>query len=476
MIASGDGAPHETGSVSKPEPSASASSAGLRGSPPPGSDRVGRRGVSPGLAAVLFAGLAVAPLGLAVLSGEEPGHWHEEAGLALGLSALSLLLLQFAHAGRWPLVSGRTPIDVTMRFHRAAAILLLGLALLHPLAFVVPVLLRDPARAVAQVQAMVSSPRMTAGVIAALALVATVLLALARRLMPYHLWRLLHGLGAGAAAIGAVWHAVSLGVYSGFRPLALLWWAGLGGALGLLLWSWWWKPARLAAAGWRVTGVSPLGPGYWELRLGGAPVPRFSPGQFVWLAFGKAAPWNDNPFSIASAPGEGELRFVIREAGDMTRGIGALPAGLPVRVDGPFGAFTMDDAGSGPLLLIAGGAGIAPILSIARHLDALGDPRPVALIHGARSADRLVCRHELADIARRRGWRCLFLAEEGRAEGVAHGIADRQRIEGLLRGWQASEIGAMICGPEPMTMAVARVLEELGVSPERIVYELFDYA
>jgi ferredoxin-NADP reductase len=35
---------------------------------------------------------------------------------------------------------------------------------------------------------------------------------------------------------------------------------------------------------------------------------------------------------------------------------------------------------------------------------------------------------------------------------------------------------AMICGPEPMTMAVARHLESLGVPPSRILYELFDYA
>jgi ferredoxin-NADP reductase len=34
----------------------------------------------------------------------------------------------------------------------------------------------------------------------------------------------------------------------------------------------------------------------------------------------------------------------------------------------------------------------------------------------------------------------------------------------------------MICGPEPMTMAVARELESLGVPPERLIYELFDYA
>lgn len=436
----------------------------------------GGSGLAPRAAAMLFLVLALAPLALAALSGEEPGGWHEEAGLALGLSALSLLLLQFAHAGRWPVVSGRTAIDVTMRFHRAAAILLLAFVLLHPLAFIAPLLLPDPWQGLARLQAMAASPRMTVGLVAWVALVATVLIALARRLIAYQVWRLLHGIGAAVAAAGAVWHAVSVGVYSGFRPLALLWWAGLGGAILLLLWSWGWKPWRLAAAGWRVSDVSPLGPGYWELRLTGGSDFRFSAGQFVWLAFGRALPWNDNPFSIASAPGCGHLHFVIREAGDLTSRIEALPVGLPVRVDGPHGAFTLDRAGPGPLLLVAGGAGIAPILSIARHLDAMGETRPVALLHCARSVSRLVCRAELAEIARRRCWRAMFLSEEDEAEGVARGMPDRQRLQALLAGWNPAEVGAMLCGPEPMTMAVARMLEEIGVRPDRLVYELFDYA
>jgi len=81
---------------------------------------------------VAFVLLAWLPLLLALGAAEEPGGWHEEAGIALGLVGLSLLLLQFAHSGRWHLVSGRNGIDVTMRFHRAAAILVLVMVLLHP--------------------------------------------------------------------------------------------------------------------------------------------------------------------------------------------------------------------------------------------------------------------------------------------------------------------------------------------------------
>jgi predicted ferric reductase len=438
-------------------------------------ERTTTRGLSPRAAAAAFLLLALAPLGIAAATGEDIGFFHQELGLGLGLVGLSLLLLQFAHAGRWVFVSGRTGIDVTMRFHRAAAILLLAAVVLHPLAFVAPAILADPAAGLARLARMFASESMTSGKIAWIALIATVALALARHRVRYETWRLLHGLGAGIAAVGATHHALALGFYSATPWLFWPWLAAMAGALALLLWSWGWKPWRLAAAGHRVAAVERLGPGYWELRIAG-PVPRYRAGQFFWLGFGRAAPWDDNPFSVASAPGDPELRFVIREAGDRTRQMADLAPGTPMRLDGPHGAFTLDHAGTGPLLLIAGGAGLAPLLSLARALDAAGDRRPVALLHGARTADRLVCRAETAATAARRGWRILFLAEDDAPEGVTQGVMDRARIAALIEGWNVKEMTAMICGPEPMTMAVARHLESLGVPPSRILYELFDYA
>ncbi|MGK7865569.1 ferredoxin reductase family protein [Falsiroseomonas sp. E2-1-a4] len=420
--------------------------------------------------------MASLPLLLALGAAEEPGGWHEEAGIALGLVGLSLLLLQFAHSGRWHLVSGRSGIDVTMRFHRTAAILLLVMVLLHPVLFVLPLLLDDPARGLARLHAMFTSPRMTAGKIAWIALVATVFLALGRRVIPYQHWRLLHGLGALVAAGAGVWHAMEVGLYSSFAPLGALWWAGLLGAALLLAWAWGWKPWRAACAGWRIGAVTPLGPSYWNVTVTGPTPPEFAAGQFFWLAFGRAAPWDDNPFSVASAPGARDLHFVIREAGDRTRTLGALPAGLPVRIDGPHGVFTLDRAGPGPLLLVAGGAGIAPILSVVRALDATDDPRSVALLYAARTPDRLICRAEMVAIAERRGWRYRFLAEEAAPEGGAQGRPDRGVLAELLRVVPVAEVTVMICGPEPMTMAVMRYLEALGVPPEHVVYELFDYA
>ena len=125
---------------------------------------------------------------------------------------------------------------------------------------------------------------------------------------------------------------------------------------------------------------------------------------------------------------------------------------------------------------MAGGAGIGPILSLARALDAAGDSRPVALLHCARTADRLVCGEELRAIASRRGWRIRFMAEEGATGDVLPGMPDREGLARLIEGWPPTEVSAMVCGPGPMTMAVLRELESLGLPSRHLVYELFDYA
>lgn len=79
-------------------------------------------GLPPGLVAALFLAAALAPLALAALSGEPPEALPTELGIGLGLAALALMVLQFAHSGRFETLSGRIGSDRTLRLHRAAAL------------------------------------------------------------------------------------------------------------------------------------------------------------------------------------------------------------------------------------------------------------------------------------------------------------------------------------------------------------------
>lgn len=439
-----------------------------------------RRGLPARLVAVLFVLLASLPLLLAALSGEPPEALPAEAGIGLGLAALSLLLLQFAHSGRLETLSGRIGIDRTMRLHRAAAIALLAMVLLHPLAFVGPALLSNPEGALRSLWQMLASPRMRTGVAALALLAALVAASLWRERLglAYGRWRALHAIAGLLAAALAVEHALSVGLYSEAWPLRWLWIGGLALACVTLALSWGIKPRLAAAEGWRVASVRPIGPQYWELaveRENAAPL-DFTAGQFAWIAIGPRAPWDDNPFSMASRPGERQLAFVIREAGDMTGAIGRVAPGTPVRLDAPHGAFVLPEGEDRSVLLVAGGTGIAPILSIWRDLAERGHPAPVRLLYGAWSAEHLLYADELRETAERCGFGLFFRVQQGPLpEHATRGRVTRDALAAALEGLDPRRTIALVCGPTAMMLAVAADLEGLGLPSTAILYERFCY-
>ncbi|MDW8479637.1 MAG: c-type cytochrome [Xanthomonadales bacterium] len=168
---------------------------------------------------------------------------------------------------------------------------------------------------------------------------------------------------------------------------------------------------------------------------------------------------SEHPFSIASAPGQPELEFAIKELGDFTSRIGELPAGTRAYVDGPYGAFSIDrhPEASG-FVFVAGGAGIAPILSMIRAMAARGDLRPAVLFYGNRRLDRAAYREELEALAARLPLRVVHVLHDPEPgwEGE-RGFIDQAVLARHLpkerRGWHA-----FVCGPKPMIRLAERAL------------------
>src|SRR5688572_9990279 len=123
------------------------------------------------------------------------------------------------------------------------------------------------------------------------------------------------------------------------------------------------------------------------LRLGveaGGPM-TFSAGQYAELEF---APGLSRHYSMASTPGEAELRFHVRHmpGGRTSRHVATrLKVGDKLKVSGPLGISYLRDSHRGPVLLVAGGSGLAPIESILRTLLERGHAAPVKLYFGVRS-------------------------------------------------------------------------------------------
>ena len=444
--------------------------------------RPGTRGLPALVLVILYILLTFGPAFAASLIGDAnaPSYWPLLARVS-GIAALAMFLMQFVTSGRYETISGRIGLDRSMSFHRAAAYGAILMTAIHITAFLLrgnPVWSFDVIWD--RFVAYLVDPDMLTGVVAVgLALVLMPVAILLRRgPLPYPVWRVLHGLLALAVGGFALHHSIinaryfndiygSTAVYL-LAAIALI-------ALGTVYLI---RPFLAFRQGYRVVSVRDLSPSITELTLDAPPEARFrfAAGQFVWMTVDGHHTITDNPFSIASSPAElPRLRFLIRKAGDMTRKVISLKPGTRIGIDGPHGSFTLAEAGPGPIVLIAGGIGIAPILSLLRDLVAGNDQRPIRVLVTARTPADHVARDEIERMRAGRDIETLYLVKEDLRAGFELGRCEHDRIERLLAGIDRTKATAFVCGsPRIMDTAVANLIAA-GLKPNQMVMERFDY-
>ncbi len=437
----------------------------------------------PGIALVLlYLVVAAAPLALAAASLRPPRPVMDEIAAAAGLVAYAILLMEFVLSGRFRSISGRVGLDVTMRFHQLLARSALALALVHPFLYTLPFarpLPYDPTR---QLTLTFEAEGLVAGVLAFVLLPAFVALSIGRDRISwtYETWRLLHGLGAVAIAVLVHVHALHAGRYSQDPWLSGLWSVLLAASLASLAYVYAVKPLVRLRRPWRVSGVTSLADRTWELRLtpDGHDGLRYKAGQFVWVGLsGRVFTLNENPFSIASAPGDGpDLRFVIKELGDFTATLGEVPPGARALLDGPHGHLTIDGRREPGIAFIAGGVGIAPMLGLLRQLELDGDARPTVLVYGNRIAGQIACGDDLARMRRVHRTRIVQVLSEPPDDWNGEtGLIDAALVRRLFGEPRHRDWLYVLCGPPAMMETVEDALIDLGVAPSQILSERFRY-
>ncbi|MGH8707033.1 MAG: ferric reductase-like transmembrane domain-containing protein [Burkholderiales bacterium] len=349
----------------------------------------------------LYLALALLPLALAAAQGLPPRPWLDELSSGVAMAGFAILLLEFALSGRSQRLSARVGMDLTLRFHQVMALAALAFVLFHPFLYI-PAFSERPAYGAASASRVLLTPAATVtGMLAWILLAMLVAFAWCRTQLrwSYEAWRLSHGLGALALALLGAHHTLDIGRYAQHPWLRGFWLAASAAALAALAVIYVLRPALQSRRRWRVAIVAPEAERLWRVVLEpeSASDFRFAAGQFVWVKLRRAlGRITEHPFSIASAPGQlPRLQFLVKEAGDFTRGIGRVMPGTAAFVDGPYGNFTLAGRDGAGIMLIAGGAGIAPVLSLARDLAATHDPRPLKIVYADRSAAQLAARAEL---------------------------------------------------------------------------------
>ena len=432
-----------------------------------------------------YLGFTLLPVTVAWVLVPSGGPFWPELATGLGLVGYAMLLAQFVLTGRMRLIGGRIGIDLVMRFHQLAARSLTLFIVLHPFLYAARRAVAHPEASLYELAALFAAPALATGVIGWALLIALVAASVWRPRLPftYEFWRVTHGLGAFTIALLVLHHALTIGGLSGGgSPLGLVWIALATLAAITMLSVYVLRPLALRRRPWRVVEVTRVGPGRWTLAVesvhGGM---RFRAGEFAWLKIGPT-PFTvrEHPMSFASAPGDGRrIEFLIREAGDFTRKIGATALGTLVWIDGPHGAFVLPGAGEAEarrIVLLAGGVGLAPILSILRDAAARGDPRSFHLIFGNRTEDQIVLRTGIEALKSNFDLRVDYVLSEPPAGWTgAIGQLDAATVGRLLAGTRAAEGLYYLCGPPVMVAAAERALAGLGIPPGRVIAERFEY-
>lgn len=200
----------------------------------------------------------------------------------------------------------------------------------------------------------------------------------------------------------------------------------------------------------------------------------FLPGQYVNIAVPGTG--QTRSYSFASAPDDKQLTFLIKlsPGGVMSDWLEhSASVGDSVQFTGPHGSFFLRESDT-PLLLLAGGTGLAPILSILRRLEASGSTRPVHLIYGATTDDDVVELDTLAELeASIDSMTWAYTVADENTSAPRQGYVTAHVEAGHLYDGDAA---VYLCGPPPMVDAVRSSFSEEGFEPSGFYYEKFALA
>jgi predicted ferric reductase len=405
----------------------------------------------------------------------------EQLSIVTGLMALSGMVCAAVLPSRLRSLTRAFGIESVLDVHRRTGAAVGVFVLLH----LVCVVVANPAQ-VTLLDPDLAGPPAHAAVGATAALGLLVVLAVRRRKLSYEVWRWAHVLLAGTVLVLSALHVVRLDQLLQEPAMSAVLYALAAAVLAVLAHRWLWRSLADPSTEFVLREVRFETPTVSTLVL----EPRgnrhglegwtFAPGQFAWLRLERSVTAQEHPFTIASgAHSDRQVEFTIRHAGDFTREVGRLPPGSPVWVDGPHGSFTSDRPTCDGVVMIAGGVGVTPMMSMIRTAAHRGDHRPHRLVVVAGTPEDLLFREELTVL---RGYLDLEVTEVLRRPpegwtGCSGGIGP-ELLAAVVTGdgHRPAELDWFLCGPPSLVADALDALDALGVPAGRVHTEQFDFA
>ncbi len=425
---------------------------------------------------VLYAAVLMLPLIVAAVTGtQESEPFLRQLGKSVALVAITILAMQAVLAGRLKSVCKHYGLDMVLRFHRSMAILSLVLVIAHP------ILLAASSGTWNLITSLDLPWYIWFGKIALLLLVIQGVTSIwQKQLLDFQTWRRIHNV-APAILVLAFVHSWIAGGDLQALPMKVLWVALLGVAVAAyaahkVIW-----PLMRKSQLWSVGSVTQETHDVWTLEFEPPEDEEpmdYAPGQFHFVTLyrgGDRYDGEEHHFTISSSPTSGPTHTsTIKNVGDFTSTIGETEAGDGAMIQGPYGRFSYAvNAPDDRYLMIAGGIGITPIMSMLRHMRDTEADVDVTLIYGNRTREDIVFREELDDIAAGEAPNLTVIHVMSREDWDGPtGHVDRDLIAEHVEE-DLSDYSVYVCGPGPMMDEVIPAVLDLGAPEERLYSERF---
>jgi ferredoxin-NADP reductase len=206
----------------------------------------------------------------------------------------------------------------------------------------------------------------------------------------------------------------------------------------------------------------------------------FDPGQYAAISFRRnGRPTTVRCFSIVSSPNSDHLQFAMRVQGDFTTAATELQPGDDVMVQGPFGQFVIDDRFDKNVLMLAGGIGVTPFMSMIRFANEIKLKIPITLIYSCRTQSEVPFFQELLDIEKSNPrFKVLFLISEGDYSQLRGARVMKSRIsEDILNKVTGGFYGSFthfVCGPQGFISTAQSILIDNNVDSDHLIVEAFN--
>ena len=403
------------------------------------------------------------------------GDWLTNAGRITGLLGGYTIVVQLLLMARVPAIEHGVGADRLARWHSFGGRYTVSLLSAHTLLIIWGYSVSAHINVVRQTsEFLLSYPDVLMATAAFFLLlgVAAASARAARARLRYETWYFIHLYTYIAVAL-AFAHQFATGAnFAGNLPARALWSLMYVVVAGLLLWHRIVVPIRTTLRHRvRVEMVRREAPGVVSIVMRGRHLDELNAesGQFFrWRFLTRDGWWQSHPFSLSAPLRPPWLRITVKELGDHSGELQHVRPGTTVFLEGPYGAFTAARARSSRVLLIAGGAGIAPMRALFETMPARAGG--LTLIYRASSHEDLAFRPELDAIAKVRGARVHYLV------GPRGGATDPfvgNRLERLAPALRKHDV--FLCGSPGLTEAATAAVRRCGVPAGHIHIEDFAF-